>query len=113
MEEALFMSSESTKAVLDHHGAALLAGDIDAVMEDYTDDSVFISNLGGVLKGLRAIRSVFETTREFGGFMETTMHIDGDVAFATWTAEGISFGSDTFVIREGKIVRQTVAIALA
>jgi hypothetical protein len=107
MEEALFMSSESTKAVLDHHGAALLAGDIDAVMEDY------ISNLGGVLKGLRAIRSVFETTGEFGGFTETTMHIDGDVAFATWTAEGISFGSDTFVIRDGKIVCQTVAIALA
>jgi hypothetical protein len=35
------------------------------------------------------------------------------VAFATWTAEGIGFGSDTFVIREGKIVCQTVAIALA
>ena len=66
----------------------------------------------GTPVGLRAIRSVFETTGEFGGFMETTMHIDGDVAFATWTSEGISFGSDTFVIREGKIVCQTVAIAL-
>ena len=106
------MSSESTKSVLDHHGAALLAGDIDAVMEDYTDESVFISNLGGVLKGVGAIRSVFEAAGEFGGFTEATMHIEGDVAFATWTAEGVSFGSDTFVIRDGKIVVQTVAIVL-
>jgi ketosteroid isomerase-like protein len=113
MWESLVMSSESTKTVLDHHGAALLARDIDALMEDYTDESVFISNLGGVLKGVDAIRSVFEAVGEFGAFKETTKHIEGDVAVATWTAAGISFGSDTFVIRDGKIVLQTVAIALA
>jgi ketosteroid isomerase-like protein len=107
------MPTESTKTVLDHHGAALSARDIDALMEDYTDESMFISNLGGVVKGVDAIRSVFEAAGELGGFMETTMHIDGDVAFVTWMADGISFGTDTFVIRDGKIAVQTVAIALA
>jgi ketosteroid isomerase-like protein len=111
--EVAVMSSERTKAVLDHHGAAVLAGDIDAVMEDYTDESVFISNLRGVLKGVDAIRSVFEAVGEFGGVVGSTFHIEGEVAFATWTADGVSFGSDTFVVRDGKIVCQTAAIALA
>lgn len=107
------MSSASTQAVLDHHAAALAAGDLDAIMEDYTDDSVFISNLGGVVKGLDAIRSVFQGAGGLNGVAQTAMHIDGDVAFVTWTADGIVLGSDTFVIRDGKIACQTVAIALA
>jgi hypothetical protein len=31
----------------------------------------------------------------------------------TWTADGIAFGTDTLVVRDGKIVAQTVAIVLA
>ena len=52
------MSSEHPSR-LDHHLAALLVGDVDGLMQDYTDDSVFISNLSGVLKGLDAIWSMF------------------------------------------------------
>src|SRR5262245_19943151 len=108
------MSSEITKAVLDHHGAALKARDVDAVMEDYTEESVFISNLGGVLKGLDAIRAVFDAVAKAGGSStETAQHIDGDFAYVTWTADGVTFGSDTFVIRDGKIACQTVAMVLA
>ena len=39
------MSAASTRAVLDHHLAALLAGDVDGLMRDYADDSLFISDL--------------------------------------------------------------------
>ena len=53
------MPTDETKAILDHHNAMLDAGDVDGIMEDYTEDSVFISNLGGVAKGLEAIRGVF------------------------------------------------------
>jgi len=63
-EGEIGLSSTATKDVLEHHGAAVLSGDIDAVVEDY----------------------------------------------ATWTAEGVGFGTDTFIIRDGKIVVQTVAI---
>ena len=28
----------------------------------------------------------------------------------TWKAEGIPFGTDTFVVRDGRIVTQTVAL---
>jgi len=63
-EGEIGLSSTATKDVLEHHGAAVLSGDIDAVMEDYTDDSVFISNIGGVLRGVNAIRPVFEMGRD-------------------------------------------------
>ena len=50
------MSTEETRTVVERHMAALASGDIDRVMEDYTDDSVFIINLGGVFKGRESIR---------------------------------------------------------
>jgi hypothetical protein len=111
-EGEIGLSSTATKDVLEHHGAAVLSGDIDAVMEDYTDDSVFISNIGGVLRGVNAIRPVFEMGRDYSSFQGTTQYIEGEVAYATWTAEGVGFGTDTFIIRDGKIVVQTVAIFL-
>jgi uncharacterized protein (TIGR02246 family) len=107
------MSDETIKAILDRHMEALAAGDLDAVMADYTDDSVFISNLGGAVKGLDAIRGVFSATSAVAPTIERTAeHIDGDVAFITWTGEGLPFGTDTFLIRDGKILVQTVAINL-
>ena len=105
------MPTDETKAVLDHHNATLEAGDVDGIMEDYTEDSVFISNLGGVTKGLEAIRGVFAMSPgslpdvEFG-----VEHVDGEIAFVTWQAEGIPLGTDTFVVRDGKIVAQTVVL---
>jgi ketosteroid isomerase-like protein len=102
-----------TKAILDHHQAALDAGDVDDLMTDYTEDSVFISNLGGAVKGLDGIRGIFAATSGgMPGFELVAEHIDGDVAFIVWKADNIPFGTDTFVIREGKIATQTVALQL-
>jgi ketosteroid isomerase-like protein len=107
------MSTEETRAVVAHHMEALQAGDIDRVMEDYTDESVFIINLGGVLIGADAIRPVFEASGSMPGFVETAAYTEGEVHYVTWTADGISLGSDTLVVRDGKIVLQTVVVALA
>jgi ketosteroid isomerase-like protein len=107
------MSTEDTKAILDHHSEALDAGDVDDLMSDYTEDSVFISNLGGVVKGLDAIRGVFEMTKDgLPDFEALGEHVEGDVGYVWWKASGIAFGTDTFVIRDGKIATQTVALHL-
>jgi hypothetical protein len=37
-------------------------------------------------------------------------HVDDDVAFVTWKTKTVAFGSDTFVLRGGKIAVQTVAM---
>ena len=103
------MSTEKTQAILDHHSATLQAGDIDGVLEDYSEDSVLITNLGGIVKGLAGLRAAFGAVKDFPGFEHTVEHVDGDYAFITWKMDGIPFGTDTFVVRDDKIVLQTAA----
>ena len=108
----------STQAVLDHHLSSLGAGDIDATMEDYTEESVLIVP-DATLTGLDAIRGVFADFYDGlfkPGTYEFTMdrtEVVGDIAYILWhsTNEGadILLGSDTFVIRDGKIAVQTLA----
>jgi hypothetical protein len=107
------MSTEETRTVVERHMAALQGGTIDNVMEDYTDESVFIINLGGVFKGLEAIRPFFEASAGMPGFTETAAFVEGDAYYVTWTAEGIEFGSDTIVVKDDRIALQTVVVVLA
>jgi ketosteroid isomerase-like protein len=104
------MTTDETRAVLDHHTKALLAQDLDAVMEDYDENSVFISNLGGVVTGLDALRAIFGAAGGISGFEETSVHVEGEAAYTTWKTAGVAFGTDTFVIRNGKVALQTVAM---
>ena len=106
------MTSEETQTVIDRHLAALESGDIDAVMDDYTDESVFIVNLGGVAVGRAAIRPFLEAAGHVPGMVRTFSFTEGDTHYVTWTADGIAFGTDTLVVREGKIAVQTVALVL-
>ncbi len=76
-------------------------------MADYTDQSVLISSRHGVLTGA-AIRTFFESPTDMTGFEVTGLHIEGEVILLTWKTAAVSAGSDTFVIRDGKIAVQTV-----
>ncbi len=107
------MPTDETRTVVEHHMAALDSGDIDAVMEDYTDDSVFIINMGGVFTGREAIRPFFEASAGMPGFTEIASFAEGDAYYVTWSADGIQLGSDTIVVRDGKIALQTVVVVLA
>ena len=107
------MSAETTQAVLDHHLAALLVSDVDVLMDDYARDSMFISNLGGVLNGFDAIRSMFAAGADMSGWELVMAHVEDEVAFITWKVDGVVSGTDTFVIRDGKIILQTAYIAFA
>jgi len=50
----------TTRQVLEHHLGALTAGDLDAILGDYTDDSTLIGPDGPV-RGRQAIRAFFES----------------------------------------------------
>lgn len=111
----------TTREVFDHHFKALGKGDLDELLSDYTDDSIVIVT-EGVVRGRSAIRELF------GGYLSTLMkpgtyefgldklHVDGEVVFVMWHANcqgaDITFASDTFIIRNGKIAVQTVAAKL-
>ena len=108
----------STEAVLNHHLESFGAGDVDELLKDYTEDSVFMSP-DGRLTGLDALRMAFEGF--FSGLFkpgsyEFTMDatdIEGEVAFIAWHSsnEGaeVTLGTDTFIVRDGKIAVQTFA----
>lgn len=105
------MATEQTQAVLDHHMAALESGDLDEILKDYTEDSVFVTNVGGVVKGLDALRGVFKMAAAgMAGLEVTARHVEGEIAYVAWTAGAIPFGTDTLVVHDGTIVAQTVAL---
>jgi len=108
-----------TQAVLDHHLAAFGAGDADEITKDYTDESVLITPEGAVI-GRAAIHATFQEI--FAGvfapgtyeFSMDVMHVAGSSAYIVWHARcatvDIVFGTDTFVVQDGKIAVQTYAL---
>jgi ketosteroid isomerase-like protein len=105
-----------TRAVLEHHLAAMDAGDLEEVLKDYTEASVLLT-VDGVFAGLEALRGFFQAdlagSDPSATFAVDVIRISGDVAFIVWHGSGatseIPLGTDTFVVRDGKIVTQTVA----
>jgi len=106
---------KSTKEVLEHHQKSLKQSDINEVMSDYAPGAVLFTK-DEMLKGSEAIRDLFETFIAEFAKPGTTLNrkqqlVDGDYAYVVWAAETTDnvyeMGTDTFVIREGKIVAQS------
>lgn len=107
----------TTQDVLDHHLKALVAGDVDEVMADYDDSSV-LATQQATLRGLTALREFFvgavtELLPPGSELQLTTQVVDGEHAYIVWHGESekyrLAFGTDTFVVRGGKIVFQSFA----
>lgn len=108
----------SPQEVLGHHLQAFGAGDVNEMLKDYTDESVLIEP-GGTHRGRSQLRSFFASHFEGlfkPGTYEFTMDratVEGEVAYIVWHSqhEGrtVSLGTDTFVVRDGKIAVQTFA----
>ena len=105
----------STKDVLDHHLKCFGEGNLEGILADYAPDAVLFMPTGP-LKGLTAIKPVFESIfSEFGkpGMTFSMKQFDGDYAYILWAAETADnhyeAATDTFVVREGKIVAQSFA----
>jgi len=107
----------SIDEVLDRHLSCFAERDIEGVLADYSPDAVFFSPTGP-LKGPDAIRPFFQTlVSEFAkpgaSFTMLQRSIDGDHAYIIWTAEtadtSYEFATDTFCVRDGRIVAQSFA----
>ena len=106
--------ARTPQEVFQHHAQALGAGDLDAIVEDYSDDAVFIPP-DGVRRGKAGVREGFvqllsDVPNADWGL--PTQLSEGDVLFLEWTATAaetkVEDGIDTFVFRDGQIVVQTV-----
>jgi ketosteroid isomerase-like protein len=107
----------TTEDVLSHHATAITAGDVDEILADYADDSVVLIP-GRIFRGRDEIRELMtEVVTDMlppGSTLNMTcVVIEGDYAYIVWDAESEKFsfpmGTDTFVVRDGKIVFQTFA----
>ncbi len=103
--------------VLDHHVQTLGEGLVDEVVSDYAPDAMILTSDGAV-KGRDAIRRFFANSvvNVLPPSSTLIMHhkwVEGELAFIIWTAESpfysFSFGTDTFIIRDGLIQEQTFA----
>ena len=111
------VSEESTSKVLQHHWDAFQANDLEATMEDYTEESILITP-DKTFKGLAEIRENFVFAfsvfpKDSSKLLLNKSIVKDDVGYIIWEANApkvkLSFGTDTFIIQNGKIIRQTYA----
>jgi hypothetical protein len=105
--------ARTPQEVFEQHVKAVLTGDPDEIVLDYTDDSVVITP-SGVARGRGAIREAFVTLLADlpdAAWQLTTQIFEGDLLFLEWSAEAArgraDDGVDTFVFRDGMIAVQT------
>lgn len=113
------MSTEETKAVVGHHTRALAKKDMAAVLEDYSEESV-VYWAEGPSKGLAEIEVFAQHFMESipEGFWKNAQTImasfDGEIGYTLWaSAAGVPLGTDTYIVRDGKIMVQTFAMHVA
>ena len=105
--------------VFAHHLEVFGAGDIDGILSDYTEDSVMMYD-DQKFVGLDGARELFnlwlnDWVPAGSRFDVIDQQASDDMVYITWTAESenyiFDFGTDTFVMKNGKVWRQTVATA--
>ncbi|SHM87462.1 SnoaL-like domain-containing protein [Cyclobacterium lianum] len=111
------IDESSTQEVLDHHWKTFVENDLEGVMEDYTEESILITP-NGTYRGLQEIRENFVNAFKAFPAGEATLTLTEslavqDVGYILWEADtpafNLTYATDTFIIRNGKIIRQTYA----
>lgn len=107
----------TTSEVLDHHIKCFGEGNLEGILSDYAPGAVLFTP-GGPLNGIDEIRPFFQAMlAEFGKpgtvFDMKLRSVVNDVSYVLWTAETADnvyeMGTDTQVVRDGKIVAQSFA----
>jgi ketosteroid isomerase-like protein len=108
-------SPDAMTALMTHHLSSFQDNDLEALMSDYTEESVFIT-ADATCTGTAEIRAFFAGLIPLFPKQSTRFELDKmvvveDLLFIVWHASTptvkVSLGSDTLLIRQGKIHRQT------
>jgi len=107
--------AKQTERVLAHHLEAFESG-VDAILADYAEDAVLLTDKGP-LRGRDQIRPIFEWLladifTPDSTFTMINQQIEGEIAYIVWSAESpryrVPLATDTYLIRDSKIVIQTL-----
>lgn len=110
----------NTESVVRNHLQAFLdQRGVDAILHDYDDDAQFLTE-ARTYHGKREIRDFFEAfvsslpPNATDRFTLRTLRIEGEIAYITWSVgHEVLLGTDTFLVRNGKIISQTLAMHAA
>jgi ketosteroid isomerase-like protein len=104
-----------TQSVLGHHLQAVAAHNLDDILSDFADEAIVLTAMA-VFKGPVQIRGFFsEAIKMFppevlSQFKISCQEIEGEFAYIVWSAgPTIPMATDTFCVRNGKIVMQSFA----
>ncbi|HEX2981075.1 MAG TPA: nuclear transport factor 2 family protein [Anaerolineaceae bacterium] len=81
---------------------------------NYAEDVVLFTS-SGILRGSAGVRESAQLLQEQlpePAYSYSTLLVDGEIGFLEWTAHGersrVRDGADSFVIRDGRIIAQTI-----
>ena len=109
--------ARTTESVVRNHLATFLEQrGIPAIVADYDPDAR-LHTAARVYEGPTQIGDFFAgfiaslPTNGYERFALGSLRVDGEIAFITWSiGDDVPLGTDTFVVRDGRIVAQTVAM---
>jgi len=109
-------STKQTLNVINRHLDAFMTNQgVDAILRDYDQDAILYAP-DSVYRGVDQIRRFFKgflgnlPEKGLQLFRIRTQEAHGEVGYIVWSVgEVIPLGTDTFVIKDGKIVQQTYA----
>ena len=115
--QTLQTKTDTIEKTLNHHLQAFVENDIEEMMKDYTEQSEVWTSEGAIV-GLEAISSFFSYV--FTLLPQESIQLDikqnivkEDRAYIVWSADSsvisIPTGTDSFEIRDGKILWQSTA----
>lgn len=110
------LSSITENVVRNQLRAFLNQQGLDAILEDYALDASFLSE-NRTYRGKSEIREFFEgfiaalPPQAIRQFLLRSLRCEDNVAYITWSVGNeLPLGTDTFVVRDGKIISQTFAM---
>ncbi|NLE01411.1 MAG: nuclear transport factor 2 family protein [Fibrobacter sp.] len=111
--------SRTTQEVFDSHLLLTLDWDLQTDIEtNYSPGCILLSSYGAFYgrKGIQNAFRILESQIPDADFLYKTKSVFGEIAFLEWQAESddvyIDDGADTYLIREGKIIGQTIHYTL-
>ncbi len=106
---------DSSRNIIMHHLSSFQDNDLEAVISDYTKESVLITQ-AATYKGPDEIRAFFADLMTYfpkqkSSFELDKVVVDNELVYIVWHANtpslDVPLGSDTFIIKDGKIYQQT------
>lgn len=105
----------STAEILDDHLRESQVGSVDVdLARNYATDLIVLTSRG-VFRGHEGLRRLAQHLREelpSASFEYLTRLVEGELGLLEWTARaegsGVDDGADSYLIREGRIVGQTI-----